>query len=114
MTKATAVPLTLENVLGGKVMQPRVQLGWRKAEKASSHKCDVNSEARELLQLAAAVTFIPEELEQQTEEEILANTHCVEEKLVRSRWPWYTWQSLLNRRLQSTLAAQQWAIFLNS
>ena len=114
LTKATAVPLTLENVLGGKVMQPRVQLGWRKAEKPKSHKCDVNSEARELLQLAAAVTFIPEELEQQTEEEILANMHCVEEKLVRSRWPWYTWQSLLNRRLQSTLAAQQWAIFLNS
>ena len=95
-------------------MQPRVQLGWRKSEKPKSHKCDAHSEAKELLQIAAAVTFLPEELPQLTDEEISANTDCVEEKLVRSRWPWYTWQSLLNRRLQNMLAAQQWNIFLNA
>ena len=114
LTKATAVPLTLENVLGGKVMQPRVQLGWRKAERPKSHKCDVHSEQKELLQLAAALTFLPEELDQQTAEEISANALCVEEKLVRSCWPWYTWKSLLHRRLQNTLAAQEWTFFLNS
>lgn len=114
LTKATAVPLTLENVLGGKVNQPRVQLGWRKAEKPKSHKCDVHNEAKELQQLAAAVTLLPEELGQQTEQEISENAHCVEEKLDRARWPWFTWQALLNRRLQNMLASQDWTSFLAS
>ena len=114
LTKANAIPLTLENVLGGKVSQPRVQLGWRRAEKPKSHKCDMHNETKELQQLAAAITLLPDELGQQTEDEILASAACVEEKLARNRWPWYTWQSLLNRRLQSMLAAQQWTSFLHS
>ena len=97
MTKKDATPLTLENVLGGKVHQPKVQLSWRRAEKPKSHKCDVHSEAKALQQLAAAVTFLPEELCSQSDQEILANTRCAEERLDCRQWPWFTWQSLLRR-----------------
>ena len=106
--------MTLENVLAGKINQPRVQLSWRKAEKPKSHKCDVHNENKELQQLAAGGALLPEELVQQSQEELEANVRCVEEKIDRSQWPWFTWHSLLQHRLQSTLGSDEWASFLES
>ena len=105
LKKQEAIPLTLENVLAGKVKMPRVQLSWRRAEKPKSHKCDLHNENKELQQLAAAVSLLPDELSQHTQEEIEANARCVEEKIDRSQWPWFTWHSLLQLRLQNTLAS---------
>ena len=82
--------MTLENVFAGKINQARVQLSWRRAERPKSHKCDMHNENKELQQLAAGVALLPEELVQQSQEELEANVHCVEEKIDRSQWPWFT------------------------
>ena len=114
LKKSDAVPLTVENILGGRVSHPKVQLGWRRSEKPKSHKCDMHNEAKELQQLSAAVSLLPDDLANQADDEVIENARVVEIVLERNAWPWFAWRSLLQRRAQRALASQDWASFLDT